>query len=162
MGTQVKTPHQSATPVLTAGWNKLKDRDPKRRGQLAELAFAQKAASLGFQVAKPYGDSEPYDFIVEAGPGKRLWRVQVKSTGQCRKYRYFINPCCSHTRRTMRAYTPRQIDFLVVCIVTLPAWYVIPIRALGSVTKIAFYPHKANSRGRLERFREAWHLLESS
>src|SRR5579864_7341802 len=38
----------------------------KRRGELAELAFTLKAASLGFGVAKPYGDSERYDFIVDA------------------------------------------------------------------------------------------------
>jgi hypothetical protein len=37
----------------------------KRRGELAELAFTLKAASLGFGVAKPYGDSERYDFILD-------------------------------------------------------------------------------------------------
>jgi antitoxin ParD1/3/4 len=38
----------------------------KRRGELAELAFALKAASLGFGVSKPYGDSERYDFILDS------------------------------------------------------------------------------------------------
>jgi hypothetical protein len=33
-------------------------------GELAELAFMSKAASLGFGVAKPYGDSERFDFIL--------------------------------------------------------------------------------------------------
>jgi hypothetical protein len=33
-----------------------------------------KAAALGFGVAKPYGDSERYDFILDSG--ERLWRVQ--------------------------------------------------------------------------------------
>jgi hypothetical protein len=37
----------------------------KRRGELAELAFTLKAASLGFGVSKPYGDSERYDVIVD-------------------------------------------------------------------------------------------------
>lgn len=37
----------------------------KRRGEIAELAFTLKAASLGFGVAKPYGDSERYDFILD-------------------------------------------------------------------------------------------------
>ena len=36
----------------------------KRRGELSELAFAYKAASEGFGVAKPYGDSERFDFIL--------------------------------------------------------------------------------------------------
>ncbi|HKH99655.1 MAG TPA: hypothetical protein VJ999_11145 [Candidatus Sulfotelmatobacter sp.] len=38
----------------------------KRRGELAELAFTYKAASLGFGVAKPHGDSERYDFILDS------------------------------------------------------------------------------------------------
>ncbi len=38
----------------------------KRRGELAELAFALKAANLGFGVARPFGDSERYDVIVDA------------------------------------------------------------------------------------------------
>lgn len=36
-----------------------------------------KVSSLGFGVAKPWGDSGPYDFIVESGG--TLARVQVKS-----------------------------------------------------------------------------------
>ena len=51
---------------------------PKRRGELAELAFMRKAISLGFGVAKPWGDSDRYDFILDSG--RRLWRVQVRST----------------------------------------------------------------------------------
>jgi hypothetical protein len=38
----------------------------KRRGELAELAFTLKAASLGFGVSKPHGDSERYDCILDA------------------------------------------------------------------------------------------------
>ena len=37
----------------------------KQRGELAEMAFTYKAAGLGFGVAKPYGDSESYDFILD-------------------------------------------------------------------------------------------------
>ena len=39
--------------------------DLKLQGELIELAFLHKAVSLGFAVAKPYGDSERYDFIVD-------------------------------------------------------------------------------------------------
>jgi len=49
----------------------------KIHGELAELAFLFKAASLGIAVAKPYGDSLPYDFMVQCG--QRLLRIQVKS-----------------------------------------------------------------------------------
>ena len=43
----------------------------KRRGELAEIAFTLKAASLGFGVAKPYGDSERYDFILDSRDVKK-------------------------------------------------------------------------------------------
>jgi PD-(D/E)XK endonuclease len=49
----------------------------KQRGELAELAFMFKAINMGFGVAKPWGDSERYDFILNAG--RVHWRVQVKS-----------------------------------------------------------------------------------
>jgi hypothetical protein len=43
----------------------------KRRGELAELAFVLKAASLGFGVSRPFGDSERYDAILDArNPGR--------------------------------------------------------------------------------------------
>ncbi len=44
----------------------------KRIGELSEAALALKARTLGFMVAKPWGDSELYDFIL--GWGKLLWR----------------------------------------------------------------------------------------
>src|SRR5438132_4870328 len=50
----------------------------KKKGEAAELAFMLKAVSLGFGVAKPWGNGERYDFILDTGT--RLWRVQVKST----------------------------------------------------------------------------------
>src|SRR5204862_410076 len=49
----------------------------KRRGEMAEAKFLAKASELGFGVAKPWGDSDAYDFIVQTSG--RLWKVQVKS-----------------------------------------------------------------------------------
>jgi hypothetical protein len=53
-------------------------RNPKRAGEISEAAFVLRAHSLGFLVAKPWGDSEKYDFVLDAGA--KLWRVQLKST----------------------------------------------------------------------------------
>ena len=49
----------------------------KRMGELAELGFMYRAATYGIGVAKPFGDSFPYDVLTQHG--KRLLRVQVKS-----------------------------------------------------------------------------------
>src|SRR5437870_12822126 len=60
----------------------------KRHGEAAEAAFLAKASGLGFGVAKPWGDSERYDFILDCGHG--FWRVQVKSTERCAESRYRV------------------------------------------------------------------------
>src|SRR5438876_743386 len=44
----------------------------KRRGEAAEAAFLAKASGLGFGVAKPWGDSERYDFLLDSGHGEQL------------------------------------------------------------------------------------------
>src|SRR6202167_6759827 len=52
---------------------------PKQLGEIAEAEFIAKAVGMGFVVAKPWGDSEPYDFIVNVRKSFHFWRVQVKS-----------------------------------------------------------------------------------
>jgi hypothetical protein len=42
----------------------------KRKGEIAELAFMQKAVTLGFGIAKPWGDSDRYDFVLNCGNRK--------------------------------------------------------------------------------------------
>lgn len=42
-----------------------RERNTKRRGELAELVFQLIATRMGFAVSKPYGDSERYDFILD-------------------------------------------------------------------------------------------------
>ena len=53
-------------------------RDTKKRGQWAELRFMSKAIELGFQLAKPLGDTAQYDAVLDLGG--RFISVQVKST----------------------------------------------------------------------------------
>ena len=45
----------------------------KRTGEVSELALALKARTMGFMVAKPWGDSELYDLLL--GWGTRRWRA---------------------------------------------------------------------------------------
>ena len=77
-------------------------------------------ASLGLSVAKPWGDSDRYDLVVDSG--RRLWRVQVKSTRYVGERRFSIT-----ARGCTAAYTEDEIDFLAVYIVPLDFWYVIPV-----------------------------------
>src|SRR3989454_8622401 len=103
-------------PVLTGAAEREKGwrlrRNPKRAGEISEAAFVLRAHSLGFLVAKPWGDSEKYDFVLDAG--SKLWRVQLKSTEVVHARGYEIQPIYSVYGKGKAGYTAEEIDALVV------------------------------------------------
>ena len=131
--------------------------DPKKRGELSELAFVYKAASMGFAVAKPYGDSDRFDFIVHSR--RHFWRVQVRSTSSLQYGAYQVS---AHTKSNGHAipYTADEIDFLVVHIVPEDVWFVIPVQAFTPHKTLQLFPQRSARPGRYEKYREAWCLLE--
>ena len=129
----------------------------KRIGELSEAALALKARTLGFMVAKPWGDSELYDFIL--GWGELLWRVQLKCTLAIRSRGYEIQPIHSVYGKGKMAYGAREIDTLVVHIPPCDAWYVIPVADFVGSKCLRFYPDIESKAPRWEAYREAWHLL---
>ena len=128
----------------------------KRRGEVAEAAFLHKAASLGFSVAKPWGDSDRYDFIVETGG--RFWRVQVKTASHVGRGAYSIHACGSvHTR----VYTAAEIDFLVAYIVSQQLWYVLPVQLFTRIAHVKLHPFREKPVSRYEKYREAWDYIRN-
>jgi len=141
-----KRPHPRPFPRL---------RHPKLKGEWAELAFMTEALALGLTVCRPFGDNHLFDFLVFA-PLNRISRVQVKSCWTMNRRSYFLN-----THRTrFRRYRPCDLDFIIGYVVPEDAWYIIPLRTLTK-PMIALFPHVRHSRGRYERYRDAWHLLRS-
>lgn len=137
--------------------------DTKRSGDVAELTFMLKTASLGITASKPFGDRRPYDFLVECG--QRLLRVQVKSvfTTHRGKHRFGFAISISQNRNGVRQiYTAEQIDFIAAFVAPHDAWYVIPLDALSTRKLIRLYPagKKRVDGGLFEQYREAWHLLQ--
>jgi hypothetical protein len=136
-------------------------RNPKRMGELSEAALLWKAQSLGFGVSKPWGDSERYDFVVNAGG--RLWRVQLKSTAVVHARGYEVQPIYSvygdGYGRSKAGYSADEIDVLVVHIRPREVWYVLPVEALVSCKNLRFYPDIACKQARWESYREAWWLM---
>lgn len=126
----------------------------KQRGEIAEAEFMAKAARLGFGVAKPWGDSHPYDFIVQAGG--RLWKVQVKSAyraGEDGGYSF-------HTHgHSLRAYRPDEIDVLVAYAVPEQAWYVFPVERVQRLRSLKLFPGSRKKRSKFEKYREGWGML---
>jgi PD-(D/E)XK endonuclease len=136
----------------------------KRRGELAELVFQLIATRMGFAVCKPYGDSERYDFVLDARqphPSVRmaslLWRVQVKASTQIVNGFYRVHASHRRGRRDI-PYRPGEIDFIAAYIIPEDTWYIIPIHAVGA-TYLLFRRKEDRRPSLYGKYKEAWHLL---
>jgi hypothetical protein len=130
---------------------------PKRIGEVSEVALALKARTMGFMVAKPWGDSELYDFIL--GWEDRLWRVQLKCTQVIRSRGYEVQPIHGVYGKGKMAYSAGEIDALVVHIPPCNVWYVLPVEDFVGSKSLRFYPDIECKAARWEKYREAWGLL---
>ena len=122
----------------------------KERGEWAELCFMARAASHGYTVSRPHGESAPYDVIVEdAG---RLLRVQVKSTTYGRKGSYTCNVMVAKRRR----YTKQTVDFFAVYLVPIDLWYILPFEVMEKNASLNLTPRKGH---KFAQYMEAWELM---
>ena len=126
----------------------------KNLGELAELSFMRKAASLGFAVAKPWGDSDRYEVIVRFE--KMFWRVQVKSviTTQPSRHSYRVKT----THGANWTYSADEIDFLVAYVFPKDVWYVFPATVTEGRDSVCVRPE--SNKCRLLQYREAWNLMK--
>ena len=127
-----------------------------RRGDLGEVAFVHKAMSLGFVVAKPYGQMHRYDFMVEGGPN--IWRIQVKTSTCVRDGRYQL--CVQRIiHRRVVAYKKSELDFVVAYLIPEQAWYILPITEIAGRRSLLLAPPGFRGKNPLAQYQEAWHLL---
>lgn len=129
---------------------------PKMRGDTAEILFLLWAASLGLRVSKPYGDSYPYDSIVDNG--HTCYKVQIKSSNRAGVrglYQVNANRTGKH-----RAYRPSEVDFLACYIFRTKTWYIIPQSAIGRRSSVILYGPSRRECGMFAAYFEAWHLLK--
>ena len=132
-------------------------RHQKARGELTEIRFMLLAAACGLIVCKPWGDTQPFDFIVYCKRSQRFFRVQVKSSISRCKGGYTVV-----TKRSLdRKYTAYHTDFVAAYVIPEDAWYIIPIAALGGRKSIYVYPANPQSRGMFQKYRDAWQLLRA-
>jgi PD-(D/E)XK endonuclease len=136
----------------------------KERGEWVELQFMAGAASRGYHVLKPWGDSLAYDVGIDDGAGHFL-RVQVKSTSYRTGIEYVckFKPNCHKTHD----YTLDEIDLFAAYVIPESVWYLIPASLiLGPMRKKSFMllpvgrPNR--HRCKYEPYREAWGLLAKS
>jgi len=133
---------------------------PGTVGELGEAAFLHCAMEHGLVVSRPWGNSQCYDFVVQAGLNSRVFhRVQVKCT-QFLTYGGYQVPATRKPRAGPRArYHRNEVDFIVGYVIPCDAFYIIPIRKCRS-SDLRLYPHGSlRHREKFEAYREAWHLL---
>jgi hypothetical protein len=133
----------------------------KDRGDLTELEFMVEAKARKYPVAKPFGDNQHYDVLVDAA--WKIWKVQVK-LGGARHHRGYTVRSSWRTSWKQVSYSAKDADFLAVLIDGEGIWYLIPVRALGGRKTIHLYPFGCRKDGkkRFEKYKEAWWLLEKT
>ncbi len=141
----------------------------KRTGERSEAAFLYQASQRRFAISKPWGDSERYDFILDNRPQPaacpersrrvKLFRVQIKCTDCLRAEAYETRATYESGHRHV-PYTKRDIDFIAAHVVPLDIWYIIPVEVCTPQPMLRFYPHRQAKKMRLEKYREAWRLLD--
>lgn len=133
----------------------------KRTGERSEAAFLYQASQRRFAICKPWGDSERYDFILDNRPQPtvHLFRIQIKCTDSLRAGAYETRATYESSGRHI-PYTKRDIDFVAAHVVPLHLWYIIPVEICTPQPMLRFYPHRQARRMRLEKYKEAWHLLD--
>lgn len=132
-------------------------RNHKKRGQWAELRFMAKATELGFELAKPLGDTAQYDVVLDLG--SRFISVQVKSTifvASNLKPGNFV-ASLFHAKGPNRRYEQSDFDYLAVYCIPIDIWYIIPSAVAAHKHAIRTCP--GDKLNQWERYREAWHLL---
>jgi hypothetical protein len=110
---------------------------PKRRGEITELALMQRAISLGFGLAKPWGDSDRFDYILYIRG--RFWRVQVRSTAYENHRGYGVHTYV-YVKRKMVVLGADEIDCIIAYVAALNLWYVLPVEAFSQCKNLGFVP----------------------
>jgi hypothetical protein len=129
----------------------------KITGERSEAAFLAHALHLDLAIAKPWGDSRRYDFIIDNGA--RLWRIQTKCT-ECLRAGAYETRATYTVGKTRAVYTRADIDFLAAHVVPLDVWYIIPVEVCTPAPMLRMYPHRKAKKMRLEKYRNAWFLLK--
>jgi hypothetical protein len=123
----------------------------KKRGEWAELVFAMRAVGRGLRLAKPWGESTGYDFVVDQEFGGMV-RVQVKST---------IFPEGEGYSCTLKdskgLYKKHSFDFVAAYVIPKDVWYIIPEKRVRGQWSVGLHPELKKSK--YGEYQEAWELL---
>lgn len=128
-------------------------RNSAERGEWAEIRFVARAVEQGLRVSKPWGNSAPYDLMVERDG--LAYRVQVKSTI------HRVGPgsygCRLPSDKRMLVLL-KEVDFIAAYVIPADIWYIIPVATVRQQKgSISLSPWKRGAK--FDRYLESWFLL---
>jgi hypothetical protein len=134
----------------------------KQRGEWVELQFMAAAASHGFHLLKPWGDSRAYDVGIDQST--HFLRVQIKSTSCRRRSGYY---CRFRGGGHDTGYDLASVDLFASYIIPTNVWYLIPASVIltpKAKAGVLLCPEVGlhYNRNKYEPYREAWGLLAKS
>jgi len=123
----------------------------KKRGEWVELVFAARAMWEGLRLARPWGESSGYDFVVVQERG-RLVRVQVKST----IFKEGTGYSCT-MKDSKGPYKKGSFEFVAAYVIPENVWFIIPEKKVRGKWSVGLYPKL--ERSKYGEYKEAWNLL---
>jgi prevent-host-death family protein len=115
----------------------MRDHDPNRKGNVAELAFAAEAARLGLEVYKPLIEHSRADLLV--GLGMRFLRVQCK---WAHRHGDIVQVHLASSRRTRDGfhrtrYSADEVDAIGAYCEEISDCFLIPIEVAAGKTAVS-------------------------
>jgi hypothetical protein len=123
----------------------------KRRGEWAEMVFAVRAMKLRLCLARPWGESSGYDFLVDQG--ERIVRVQVKST----IFKEGEEGYSCSLKDSKGPYKKGSFEFVAAYVIPEDVWFILPEKIIRGMWSVGLYPKLETAKYR--EYQEAWHLL---
>jgi hypothetical protein len=115
----------------------LRQANPRRQGDLGEVAAIEWLTRAGYGVWIPLGHSPDVDLIAQCE--ERLYRVQVKTSTCWRKDRFEVSVCTRGGNRSwnglVKHLDSRRYDYLFVLVGDGRQWF-IPARHVGGQSGI--------------------------
>ena len=136
---------------------------PQRIGLVGETNFVPCALRQKLFVVKPYGNDDPFDYMV--GKLRPNWRIQVKTCATLDRfgmYQVNIAHTCHNPTLRRAAYTPEEIDFFAIYLVPENRWYILPVEVADGRQTLHIHSLNHPKAGPWLPYLEAWHLLEQT
>jgi len=126
----------------------------KRRGEWAEMVFAVRAMKLRLCLARPWGESSGYDFLVDQG--ERIVRVQVKST----IFKEGEEGYSCSLKDSKGPYKKGTFEFVAAYVIPEDVWFILPEKKIRGMWSVGLHPKLETAKYR--EYQEAWHLLSGA